>query len=334
MTAKDKLKFVMHNVENLFVFMDKYEDEDLSTIDETAWQSFSTSLYVNKALKKTLELATTFLVSDPDVIMLTEVGGPESLENFNKFFLNSRYTSYIIEGNSDRGIDLGYLVKKNLSLNASVESHKERPIMFLYPDDRRKLTKKNSLRFSRDVLELKLFDQAKKVYFIVLLVHLKSKLDKDKRDLEGKRRRKAELECLINIYEEKKKQYPEIPIILTGDFNGNATKYETEHEFKAIYERTSLEDFSELIKVPLEERFSYLYFDNLDQCHKMQLDYFFIEKNFTPMLDGKETCFMNFRQIDGELIDYPQNWAEKVRLPSDHYPLEIVFLMQHHPFLK
>jgi hypothetical protein len=156
---------------------------------------------MNKPLEKTLSIAETIKHYSPDVLMLSEVGGKESLVNFNKHFLNEEYEVLLLEGNSDRGIDLGYLVKKNLGLKPEVESHKKRPIWFLYPrelKEYKKITRKNSLKFSRDVLELKL-KKDDETWMIFLLVHLKSKLDMDKKDFEGRARRQAELKELVNF---------------------------------------------------------------------------------------------------------------------------------------
>ncbi len=323
-----RIKFYLHNVQDLFIFLDKYDGKSFDKIDEATWQSYSSSIYPNKSLKKTMELAATILVSDPDVILLTEVGGPESLENFNRHFLDNKFNEFIIEGNSDRGIDLGYLVKKDLPFEAQIQSYKEREIHFNYQNDK---TNK-SLKFSRDVLELRLLDENKKVWFISLLVHLKSKLDKEGKDIEGRARREAELKSLVEIYQELKIQYPKIPIILAGDFNGIAGRFDTEPEFESIYQTTELEDITELVNLPQAQRFSYLYFDKSHKIFFQQLDYFFLEKKFIPMIDDKNSHFLSFQRLDGPVYDLPQNIDEKLDAPSDHYPLQIWLDLDYHPF--
>jgi hypothetical protein len=65
---------------------------------------------------------------DADVLMLVEVGGRDSLENFNHHFLNEAYNAHWVEGNSSRSIDLGFLVRKGLSLSVEARSNRERPV--------------------------------------------------------------------------------------------------------------------------------------------------------------------------------------------------------------
>src|SRR5690606_24436372 len=145
------------NVENLFVFMDRFNDQDLRQLPEKTWQSLSTSITQNKPLQKLWALARCIEEMNPDILCLNEVGGLESLENFNKHFLESRYESHLVEGNSHRGIDVGYLIKKDHAFKPLLISHKNRPIDFLYPHETEGPGKSKSHYFSRDVAELRLF---------------------------------------------------------------------------------------------------------------------------------------------------------------------------------
>ena len=101
------------NAENLFLFMDRYKGQDLERMIEEEWQKCSTAPTPNKSLRKTWGLAETIREITPDIVMLNEVGGEESLKNFNHYFLAGQYRPMTIEGNSDRGIDLAYLVKED-----------------------------------------------------------------------------------------------------------------------------------------------------------------------------------------------------------------------------
>ncbi len=304
--------------------MDHYKEQELEKMSEVKWQLLSGSIYLNKQLEKTYALAKTILDYGPDILMLSEVGGAESLENFNKHFLNEQYDIHLVEGNSDRGIDLGYLTKKTLPFSFFLKSHKKRPLMFLHKHElkNKTLNKKNSHRFSRDVLELRVFEKDhKKIKIIFLLVHLKSKLDSRKLDYEGRDRRKAELKCLIEIFNELKNEFPETPIAITGDFNGQAGRLQTEEEFLPIYQTTELEDFCELLNFKVAERTTLVYFNKQHQAFPMQLDYFFIEKRFKQNLNKKLCRIGPILSYDGTPYDLPQNLKEKLTMPSDHIPL-------------
>ena len=150
------LKIALLNAENLFLMFDQKPTRDYLKMDEVQWHNLSTSVYENKTLKKTKELAQAILEINPDILMLCEVGGPESLKNFNDLFLNSNYSTALIEGNSDRNIDVCFLIRKNLPFYFDLFSNKNRPINYNYPQDREN---KNapSEKFARDVLELKCF---------------------------------------------------------------------------------------------------------------------------------------------------------------------------------
>src|SRR5690606_33990281 len=128
----------------------------------------------------------------------------QSLQNFAKYLLNDEFHALSLPSNSDRGIDLGYLIHKRIGFTPMIQSY----INFKLPAP--------SYKFSRDVLRLDLFDQ-NQPKAIFLLVHIKSKLDLKKADFEGRSRRKLEVEGLIKIYLELQKLG--VPILVGGDFN-------------------------------------------------------------------------------------------------------------------
>ena len=152
------------NVENLFLLFDQELPPNYEKLTEPQWQKLSTSTYENKPLNKTLQLAQTIKDLNPDIMQLVEVGGAESLKNFNHYFLNDQYSPILIEGNSDRNIDVGFLIKKNSDFYFDLITHKNRLINFLYPHEIQS-NKTNyppqivSHKFSRDCAELRLFRQ-------------------------------------------------------------------------------------------------------------------------------------------------------------------------------
>lgn len=127
------LKFCLINAENLFLLFDHALPADWQKLEEHQWQKLSSSVYENKSLQKTFALASALKEINADILMFCEVGGPESLKNFNEMFLDSQYLVAITEGNSDRNIDVGYLVRKNSEYYFDLQSNKNRSINFCTP---------------------------------------------------------------------------------------------------------------------------------------------------------------------------------------------------------
>jgi endonuclease/exonuclease/phosphatase family metal-dependent hydrolase len=298
------LKFLSFNVQDLFLFLDKYQGENLATIDEKTWSSFSISLKKNKSLEKIIGIQKVIQETNPDIILLTEIGGLESLENFNKYFLTSSYQSYLLPTNSNRGIDLGYLVKKKF--HAKLISHKNFVLSL-------------NEKFSRDVAELRVYFR-NQLKVIFLGVHLKSKLDKDKKDFEGRKKRALEIEGLKKIYLALRKKYHLTPLIVAGDFNGILEKDSREPEFEKFMKETHLIDILDLSGVPQSERYTYLYFFLGEKPWPQQIDYILMEKKFEDLLDKKNCFVYRFKNSFGDELEV-KTIKEKWDLPSDHFPV-------------
>lgn len=305
----DKLKVMVLNAQDLFLFMDKHDHEKMSVLEltELKWQLMSSSLLSNKSKEKTQILAQTILEAEADIVMVTEVGGKESLENFSKFLLNDQYIALSLPSNSDRGIDMGYLVKKTLPYEFSLTTY----VNYKLPLPAKK--------FSRDVLQLNAKENGVSK-FIFLLVHIKSKLDMNRSDFEGRSRRVHEVKGLIDIYNKLSRENPDIPIFVGGDMNGHAGEKETEEEYQQLYQQTDLQDCAFVAGIPEEERFSYVYFNRGGQRFVQQIDYLFLAKKFASRIIKEETYFPRYKNMNGVPYPIPQRIEQKNTLPSDHYP--------------
>ena len=299
------LRVMVLNAQDLFLFMDKHVAGPVEDLTEQKWQLMSSSLFMNKSKEKAQILAQTILESQADVVMMTEVGGHESLINFAKHLLGDEYEALSLPSNSDRGIDLGYLVKRTLRAELTLHSYAQHVL----PEPAR--------RFSRDVLRLDL-KQAGELKAIFLLVHIKSKLDLKRADFEGRTRRVLEIKGLIEIY--KKLEGLGVPILVGGDFNGHAGEVETEEEFKSLYTETDLKDVAYLAQIPEEERFSYIYFTRGGNRFVQQIDYLFISDKFSNLIISQECYFPRYKNLLGAPLPIPTRMEQKSSLPSDHYP--------------
>lgn len=330
--ASHRFRIVEFNVENLFVLLDHYHGQDLGKVTEKEWQSFSASTTPNKPLRHVRQLASAVRQMNPDILMLCEVGGRESLANFSLHFLNDEYQPHLIEGNSERGIDIGYLVKKSLPFTYDLISHKQRPIDFIYPHERLsqetgyghlRSAKVKSHKFSRDVLELRVYESSDRPPVLILMqVHLKSPLDRNRIDPGGRDRRKAELDKLVQIYREIQTEYGgETPILIGGDFNGSAMLPNPDFEFESIYRETQLKDCLEIAGVAVDERFTFMQIHGNRPSYNRQIDYLLVPPGLAARVNRDETWVFRYRDELGMTMMIPRTLNEKRLLPSDHYPV-------------
>ncbi len=325
-------RFVSFNTENLFIYLDEAPTKPARELNEMEWRRLSRSTLENKDISKIVDIARTVDDLNPDILMLSEVGGRESLSNFSRYFLEDRYVPYLIEGNSDRGIDLGFLVRRDLPLKYDLVSHKNRKLDFLYPHERQsqetgythlRSGRVTGHRFSRDVVELRCYgDDDSRPEFILMQVHLKSPLDRDRIDPGGRDRRRAELEMLVKIHGEVRAEFgtPEVPIFISGDFNGTIFGERGEPEFEAM-RASDLKCCLDLAAVAEDERFTWMYLNNRRPGVYRQLDYILAPLWLKSRVDTENTWVYRFRDEHGTYRVIPRNQNEKRLLPSDHYPV-------------
>ncbi len=100
------MKLAFLNAENLF-------------LDQTKPSSPNQPI---KPKEKIQWLARSIQDINPDILSLCEIGGKESLEKFSQIYLKNQYHEALIQGNSNRNIHIGYLIKKSLSLSRTLHS--------------------------------------------------------------------------------------------------------------------------------------------------------------------------------------------------------------------
>jgi endonuclease/exonuclease/phosphatase family metal-dependent hydrolase len=328
-------KIAQLNAENLFLFLDDPSPRDWSRVSEKEWQRLSRATVPNKPLSKTLWLAEALQDIDADIVCLNEIGGEESLSNFAKYFLQGKYRPHLIEGNSDRGIDIGYLIRADFAAQVELRTHKNRPLGFLYPHEIQsnahfaetapeKIVKTHY--FSRDCAELRITSPgADRPAVILLLVHLKSKLDPDGIDPEGRGRRQAELNALLDIYRSVRAEFtPAVPVIVAGDFNGCARKSMLSEEFAALAQ-TDLEGVIELAGHRAEAAATQLIFSRSGGCQPMEIDFIFVSPELKEhlILEGSEVY--RYRSDLRVPLPLPATLEQRLFLPSDHYPVVALF---------
>lgn len=310
MAAPRQLTLCEYNVENLFLSMTYYDGQDLEQLTDKEWKAIALAQmrYRQKPLRQLWGVAKAIQDIDADIYLLVEVGGEESLTLFNRHFLGDRYDTYFVEGNARRGIDLGFLVRKNLGLRVEARSNKEAPVEVA--------TRHGTIvsKFSRDVAELRLHDE-NDFKLILLLVHLKSKLSTED-DFQGKDARAAEASALAGIYQNLRQALPDAPIVVGGDFNADFSSLELE-----LLKRTDLEDFHDVLNTPREERTTYVHFDYGGTPNHLVLDYLLVSPHLKDRIISEKSRTHRYKGLYDITEDLPKSLKERYRQPSDHFPV-------------
>ena len=314
------LKVMLFNAENLFLLSDKTLTSDDLLKTEPQWQSLSTSLFENKPLAKLFAIQKLIEETQPDLIALCEVGGLESLNNFNRLFLAEGYFPLLLEGNSNRNIDIGFLLKKNYPYYFDLISNKNRNLKLELPTEK---APEKGYKFSRDVAELHLFKTRRdQPFFVFLLTHLKSRLDPNHVDPNGFLRRQAEVKELLQIYKETQHRFSSsIPTIVAGDFNGMAQKLSPDTEFAPLYTDSDLLDVCELAGLPVQSRATFYQFQRHGRVDGRQIDFAFLSSAAQKFLLKESVQVYRYKDELGLPAEPPMTLDGKYKFPSDHYPL-------------
>ncbi len=302
------------NAENLFVSMAYQDGRPLESLSEDEWRGFALAQLRRrqKPLWQLLGLAEAIADIDPDILMMVEVGGEDSLGNFNRHFLGDRYEAHFVAGNSRRGIDLGFLVRRGLGFRAEARSHREAPVEIA------SLRGKRAARFSRDVAELRLYSpEDGGLRLILLLAHLKSKIS-SLDDYQGKDTRTAEAIALAEIYERTRAEHPGTPVVVGGDFNADISSLELE-----LVKRTDLTDFHDLLATPAgpAERASLVFFDHAGQPRPQVLDYLLVSPHLKSRVVPARSFTYRYKAFHGIPVGLPETPKQRHQMPSDHFPL-------------
>ncbi|RZA15014.1 MAG: hypothetical protein EOP10_27055, partial [Proteobacteria bacterium] len=131
------LTLVEWNIQDFFIHLAyPVSEHDIASLSNEHWSLLAKADQPLKALSKIREIAAVIRELDADILFLCEVGGLESLEAFNSIFLGDTYQPFLLDGNSNRGIESGFLVKRALGLTCKVKSHKDWPVPFEYPHEK------------------------------------------------------------------------------------------------------------------------------------------------------------------------------------------------------
>ncbi len=245
------IKLATFNAENFYMLLDKeYSQKEFAGLSHDAYMAMNSSIYnPNKALSKIAAIANTILNEGFDFVGLCEVGGMETLDNFNRLYLGGRYDCYLHEENSRRGIFVGALVKKGRFTAITARNMQG--------------------AFSRNLLRVTLVADGVELH--VFVVHLKSHYGRDM-GIEQRIEEVRQLSGLVSRHN----------CVVLGDFNGILIRGEHQFEFDRFLE-LPFRDVLEAMRVPPGSRFTHYYFRDGPRFN--QLDYIFCSNDII-VVDG------------------------------------------------
>jgi hypothetical protein len=245
----------------------------------------------------------------PDVFIATEVESLTALQHLGDNRLHDKYNAYLIEGNDQRGIDIGFMVRRDLPFVVEEQTHKD--LMWFDPVD-----KKEAKLFSRDAPALLLRKSVQeKPFLIVVGNHAKSQRNREG-DPESKIVRKAQYEAIAKIIEDYKQQFPGTPVILAGDFN---TDVNLSPEVRPLLSVVKSGFDVALKATPKAERFTHFFFPRDGSVVRSQLDDIKVSSELEhSILDAR---IYRYKRPDGTIMRLPKTFQERELQPSDHFPI-------------
>ena len=302
----EELRFGTFNVLNLEFSPGKYH-----TNPETGRREFVLGK-ITKDKEQTQGVARAIKEEKLDFVVLQEVEGMASLQKFNEQYLDDAYEVFLQKGNDGRGIEIGFLVKKDLPFKIRMHGHARQTW------ENPKTGNVEPL-FSRDLpslhVRLKTTSMNDPPEFILAGTHYKSQRDRsgDPRSAFFRSRQAEETKKILKEYE---KLYPETPIFMGGDFNADIHK---SPEFKGFFEDRFMQDSFDLGKGPItpSERVTHTYHPREGPTENSQLDAILANQaGADSVLDARVHRYKN---ADGSPRPLPKTYEEREANPSDHF---------------
>lgn len=257
------------------------------------------------------EIADIIKSEKLDILIMQEVEGIEPLLRFNSKYLNDEYQVIMQKGNDTRGIEIGFLVKKDLPFDIRLHSHAHKS----------EVTEsgKQQRIFSRDLPSLHIRFKTTSMNdppdLIVSGTHYKSQRDR-KGDPNSAQLRTRQAQETRTILEEYKNVYPETPILIGGDFNADV---HTGQEFKGLFEGGFLTDSFDVLAQPLskEQRITQTFHPFEGDTKYSQLDAILVDSNAAPLVNDAKV--FRYKNADGKEKPIPKTYEERKKNPSDHF---------------
>jgi predicted extracellular nuclease len=302
------VKMGSYNVLNLEYSVGKYH-----TNKETGVRAFR-SEHITKDAGQTQAVAKVIKTENLDIVVLEEVEGARALELFNEKYLDGQYEVFVARGNDTRGIEIGFLVKKDLPFKVKLATNKNRQ----YQNN---ITSKEESIFSRDLPALHFWKNStngsESPDFVILGNHLKSQRDR-KDDIKSRIFRTRQADEIRTIVKEYEADYPGIPVLLAGDFNANI---HVESEFKSLFKDNLMTDSFDLVSPVISSgnRITHTFHPRNGATNNTQLDGILVNKAGKRLI--KKARVYRYLDQNGKEVPIPKTFQQREQNPSDHFPV-------------
>ena len=301
----ERLRIGSYNVFNLEWLKGKFVE------DPATGQKVQVAPAMKKSPESLREIAGIILRENPDIMALQEVEDGQALEKFNSEYLQDKYIVLLIEGNDGRGIDVGFLIKKDLPFDIEVQSHK-------FVKDRYKSEPMNI--FSRDLPIVTFWpkgsDRRGRPFFSFIGTHFKSQRDK-KGDPRSEKLRTLQVKNAIQIINNLQQRHGENHVVMmAGDYNADL---HTAPEFQQLWQAGFMDSLDLQANVPPRlARVSQTYHPNGGKTVFSQMDGILLAP--TPLQQSLilSAGVIPYLMPDGSLRPLPNTYDERSLQPSDH----------------
>ncbi len=300
----ETLNILNYNLLNLEMHVGKFESAP------TGYRQVKGPKEKDESFRK--EQGQIILEEETDIGVFEEVEAGENLERFNQRHMGGLFRTLLTQGNDIRGIQVGIVVRKDLPFEIEYRSHRNRE----WKDP----ISGSAVRvFTRDVPALILRVKGnKKPVLIVLGTHYKSKRDRDD-DPESNILREGQADATVGVIEDLWAEFGEkIPVVLSGDFNGNFNK---ESAFANLKKAISLEDPFNLLKpaVSDRDRVTHTYHPRNEEVKWNQIDFLLVSPEIKECV--KTAYVHRYKTSTGKVKPIPITYDERKENPSDHFPV-------------
>lgn len=302
-------RIMTFNVENLFWRVGKFgftEDGEFVLMSDAGAPA-------PKPEEKLSRIRALILEESPDIAVIQEVENLEALTDLSQKELKGIYQPFLLKGNDTRGIEIGFLIKRDLPLFVQHFTNKDEQ----FEENHEVFAGKKI--FSRDLpLMVLRKSETDNPFMLVFGNHAKSKRSRSK-DPESTILRTAQYEKTALIIKAFLDKYGHnIPALLVGDFN---TDVRTAPELDNIREfMTSAFDLAE-DKTQEHERITHSYHPkDLPPVYSQMDDVWVSEAGSSLILSAH---VIPFKDEVGNIIPPAQSYEERETHPSDHRPVTI-----------
>ncbi len=112
-----------------------------------------------------------------------------------------------------------------------------------------------------------------------------------------------------------------MPIMVAGDFNGNASAVNTDEEFRDLYSGTNLKDVLDVHPLPLKRERLFIRSAMAHGLRGVRSILPFYPRLYRRLVKPGSSRVHRYKDEFGMEHDVPRSMDAKLSLPSDHYPL-------------